>query len=107
MGFFDLFKRKKQSPIHNNYGPLGSSTNPIPVRGVPASYVYVSKLELEDGSPVDIMRFGSGSVDVCSEIVDFYYAYDSEGKEVGSFIICPYCPETSNMPPAGFIFKIK
>lgn len=93
------------SPIHDNYGPLGSDTNPLPVCGIPASHGFVSKLELEDGTPVTIKRFGSGNVDVCDETVDFYDAFDGYGRKVASFVICPYCPETSNEPPAGFRFK--
>lgn len=93
------------SPIHNNYGPLGCDTNPVPVCGIPASHGFVNKLELADGTPVTIKRFGSGNVDVCDETVDFYDAFDGLGKKVASFVICPYCPETSNEPPAGFRFK--
>ena len=93
------------SPIHNNYGPLGCETNPVPVCGIPASHGFVNKLELADGTPVTIKRFGSGNVDVCDETVDFYDAFDGLGKKVASFVICPYCPETSNEPPAGFRFK--
>ena len=95
----------EENPIHDSFGPLGSNTNPIPVCGIPASYDFVSRLELENGTPVNIKRFGSGNVDVCSETVDFYYAYDNAGNEVGKFVICPYCPETSKYPPEGFRFK--
>lgn len=99
------FGNVDENPIQGNYGPFGSETNPVPVCGIPASYDYVEKLELADGTSVRIERFGSGNVDVCSETVDFYDAYDSAGNVVASFVICPYCPETSNQPPEGFRFK--
>lgn len=100
------FGNIEDNPINGNHGPLGSETNPVPVCGIPASYDYVGKLELADGTPVKIKRFGSGSVDVCSETVDFYDAYDSAENVVASFVICPYCPETSKLPPEGFRFKV-
>lgn len=129
MGLFDFFGKKKKEEqeaadllkaliqyqvessqdgvdtddIPTGYGPYGlCKTNPVPTRGVPGSYEYLSRLRTKNGLFIENSRIGSTSApDVTSGMVDMY-AISSGGESLGTVYLCPYHKRNSGKAPEGF-----
>ncbi len=129
MGLFDFFGKKKKEElaaaellkaiiqyqtdsrwegvetddIPKGYGPFGlCKTNPIPTRGIPGSYKYLSRLRTSGGHTIESSRTGSTSAeDVTSGMIDMY-SISSGGVGLGTVYICPYHTRNSEKAPDGF-----
>lgn len=80
-------------------------TNPIPVRGITGSYVYLNKLRLTDNQPVTSKRIRALKVVDANILVDEYEIYDSRNGLVCKLYICPYHQRISCKAPRGFIVQ--
>lgn len=80
-----------------------SSSNPIPIHGVPNSKIYLNKLRLYDGTPITYERKGSTSDFSIKSMIDKYSIYNQEGKEIAIIYISPYHLKCSEKVPEGFI----
>lgn len=90
------------SRILGAYGEYGYSTsNPIPVRGVPASYHYLDSLKDSDGNKIKYNRTGTFSSPVTDEIIDGYDIFSIRGNKIGTIYICPYVDNDASYAPKG------
>lgn len=77
-------------------------TNPIPVRGIGGSRVYLNKLRSVDGQPVTTKRLRSLKVVDANTLVDEYEAYDRQNRVLCKLYVCPYHQRVSRKAPKGF-----
>lgn len=86
------------------YGDFGLTTsNPIPINGIPASYAYMDRLRQANGKKISYKRIGTFSSDITSEIIDGYKFFSEDGTELATIYICPYVNANPNKAPKGFI----
>lgn len=92
--------------IPGAYGEYGlCATNPIPVRGIPANEVYLSKLALLSGEEFTWQRIGSTGADNIKDPIDMYQITTNDGVDLCSIYISPYQNVISNTAPKGFYIK--
>lgn len=82
-----------------------SVNNPIPIKGVQASYSFLDKLLTSKGEPIQYKRLGSFNSSVVKELIDGYAITDNLGHSLGTIYICGYCNVEDPEPPTGFIIK--
>lgn len=93
----------KDDVIPQGYGEFGlTSTNPIPVYGIPENEDYLSKLRLQNGEKIFWERVGSVSADNINEPIDKYLIKNHNGKKITYLYISPYHLNTSMKAPKGF-----
>ncbi|GAA4410237.1 hypothetical protein GCM10023187_34590 [Nibrella viscosa] len=86
------------------YGAFGyDRTNPIPVKGIINSSVYLNRLRTPDGLPVAWQRLGSTHSPVSRHPIDTYRIEDLSGSELTVLYLSPYEQTTSHRAPAGFL----
>ena len=91
--------------INGAYGPYGiSSSNPIPVKGVPCSKTYLSHLRTLNGGNVSFERVCSLKSPVVDTPVDLYHLFDENKNMVGEVYLSAYQVITSVTPPEGFLY---
>ena len=89
--------------INGAYGPYGvSASNPIPVKGVPCSKLYLSHLRTLSGGIVNFERVCSLKSPVVDTPVDLYHLFDENKNKVGEGYLSAYQAITSTTPPEGF-----
>jgi hypothetical protein len=94
-----------QNEIPIGYGEFGLEiTNPVPVCGVLAGYMYLQRLRLSDGSKVTCQRIGSMRAPNLSEIIDGYKIF-ANGSQIVTIYLAPYNKKTSTKAPKGFILS--
>jgi len=129
MGLFDIFGKKKREEqeaaemlkalfeyqieategavdtddIPNGYGPFGlCKTNPVPIRSIPSSKEYLSRLRTKEGRTIESSRIGSTHAkDVTNGAIDIYRV-GSGGVDLGTIYLCPYHRKNSEKAPEGF-----
>lgn len=90
------------SRILGAYGEYGYSTsNPIPVRGVSASYNYLESLRDYKGNKIKYNRIGTFSSPITDEIIDGYDIFSISGNKIGTIYICPYVDNDAPYAPKG------
>ncbi|MBA4147045.1 MAG: hypothetical protein H0X66_02945 [Verrucomicrobia bacterium] len=77
-------------------------TNPIPVRGIVSSNIYLERLLTSEGKKVDYKRNGSLIVPNISGNID-EYEISQNGRPLCKLYISPYNQRISGRPPRGFI----
>lgn len=82
-----------------------SVNNPVPIKGVQASYTFLDKLLTSKGEPIQYKRLGSFSSSIIKELIDGYAVTDNLGHSLGTIYICGYCNVENPEPPTGFIIK--
>lgn len=93
----------KTDVIPEGYGEYGlCSTNPVPVRGIASSEVYLGKLRLENGEAIKWQRVGSTGAPNIKNSIDIYRIHTVSGREVGLIYISPYQATTSKIAPKGY-----
>lgn len=93
----------KDDVIPQDYGEFSlTSTNPIPVYGIPENEDYLSKLRLQNGEKIFWERVGSVSADNINEPIDKYLIKNHNGKKITYLYISPYHLNTSMKAPKGF-----
>lgn len=94
----------KTDVIPNTYGEYGlCETNPIPVKGIPASEIYLKKLRLENGDKIQWHRIGSLGSENIEGPIDMYSIKTLSGEEICIIYISPYQSVISQKAPKGFI----
>lgn len=92
--------------IPGAYGEYGlCSTNPVPVRGIPANEYYLKKLALISGDEFTWKRVGSTSAPNIKDPIDIYSITTKSGVYICDIFISPYQNVISNKPPRGFRIK--
>ena len=86
------------------YGEYGLTTsNPIPINGIPASYAYMDRLRQTNGNNVSYKRIGTFTSEITDEIIDGYKLYSDSGIELATIYICPYVNANPSKAPKGFV----
>ena len=80
-------------------------TNPIPVRGITASEIYLRRLVLESGEDIKWHRTGSTSTENINGCIDIYSITSLSGERICALYISPYQSTISNTAPKGFKLK--
>ena len=94
----------KTDVIANAFGEYGlCETNPIPVKGIPASEIYLKKLRLENGEKIQWYRIGSTGAENIKGSIDMYSIKTLSGEEICIIYISPYQSVISQKAPKGFI----
>lgn len=78
------------------------ASNPIPVKGIPSSEIYLSRLRLENGEKIKWNRLFSTRSNNINGPIDMYVIETISGKEICKIYISPYQSITSNKAPKGF-----
>ena len=92
--------------IKGAFGTYGMTlTNPVPIKGVQASYTFLDNLLTNLGEPILYKRLGSYSSPVTKELIDGYAISTKSGRSLGTIYICGYCNVVNPDPPVGFIIK--
>lgn len=92
--------------IPGGFGEFGlTETNPVPVNGVIANEMYLSRLVSESGYPLCWHRVGSTQVSNIKMPVDIYEITDNAGVPLPTIYISSYHPRMSNRAPKGFKIK--
>jgi len=77
-------------------------TNPVPVRGIGGSRIYLNNLRLADGQPVAAKRIRSLKVVDANTLVDEYEVFDAQQRVLCKLYVCPYHQRVSRKAPKGF-----
>lgn len=80
-------------------------TNPVPVRGIPANEVYLSRLRLLSGEDFSWKRIGSFGANNIGQPIDGYQITTKSGTDLCVIYISPYQNTISNKAPKGFYLK--
>lgn len=92
--------------IPTGHGKFGHDiTNPIPVRGIPANTVYLSRLRTEDGRPIKWERIGSFHAENIESPIDGYRIFDQTQAQIAVLYISPYHKRISGKAPKGFLLS--
>jgi hypothetical protein len=83
------------------------ATNPVPVRGIGGSRIYLARLRSLDGKPITTKRLRSLKVVDANTLVDEYEASDQHNRVLCKLYICPYHQRVSRKAPNGFILATK
>ncbi|WP_426491240.1 hypothetical protein [Hymenobacter sp. 102] len=87
-------------------GPFGIvPTNPVPVAGIVSSALYLRRLRLPDGRPVEWRRTGSRTAAGIDNPVDCYRVTDANNQLVAEVFISPYHQRISGRAPAGLVLS--
>ena len=81
------------------------ATNPIPVKGIGASQIYLERLVTDTGVEIKWDRIGSTSVKNIDGCIDIYNITSFSGEKICTMYISPYQSIISNTAPKGFKFK--
>jgi len=93
----------KTDVIPEGYGEYGlCATNPVPVKGISASEIYLGKLRLESGEEIKWQRVGSTGAPNIKNCIDMYAIQSVSGRQIGTIYISPYQSTTSKLAPKGF-----
>jgi len=96
----------KTDVIPNSYGEYGlCETNPIPVKGIPASEIYLRQLRLENGEKIQWQRIGSIGAENIKGSIDMYRIKTLSGEDICVIYISPYQSIISQKAPKGFIIE--
>ncbi len=88
--------------IPEGHGEFGhESTNPVPVKGIPSSEIYLGRLRWE-GAPVTWRRLGSFGAENIEMPIDGYEILDANSARVAMIYISPYHKTISRKAPKGF-----
>ena len=89
--------------IPNAKGPFGlSSSNPVPVYGIPSNEIYLGRLRMPNGDLLRWRRLQSISHENIEKSIDDYEIFDRSGATIAHIYISAYHWRTSLKPPAGF-----
>lgn len=92
--------------IPGGFGEYGlCKSNPIPVKGIPASEIYLKELSLENGEKIQWHRIGSTGSDNINGPIDMYAIKTLSGEDVCVLYISPYQSTISQKAPKGFIIQ--
>lgn len=92
--------------IPSGFGEYGlCKSNPVPVKGIPASEIYLKKLRLENGEEIQWHRIGSTGAENINGPIDMYSIKTLSGKDVCVIYISPYQSTISQKAPKGFLIK--
>lgn len=92
--------------IKDAYGQYGITlTNPVPIKGVNASYAFLDDLLTLQGEPIQYKRLGAYNSPIVKELVDGYAISTKSGKPLCTIYICGYCNIENPEAPVGFILK--
>ncbi len=92
--------------IPGAYGEYGlCCTNPIPVRGVPASEIYLRSLRLLSGESITWERVFSVHAPNIDNPIDLYSISMKDGKHICDIYISPYQNVISSTAPKGFYIE--
>lgn len=82
-------------------------TNPVPIRGVPGSYKYLSWLRTAEGLRITTRRLGSFHAPAgITGLIDGYEVTDEQGRKCPTIYISPYHPANSLKAPKGYKLKL-
>ncbi len=90
-GLLSVNDGEQSDQLSNAYGSFGYDTsNPIPVKGIMSSAIYLGRLRTLDEQPVTWERFGSFSSEVSPHPVDGYRIWSASGTELKMLFISSY-----------------
>ena len=78
------------------------ASNPVPVKGVPASYKYLESLKHITGVKFTYDRRGSTGAPNIKNPIDIYTVKSPDGKELATIYISPYHKRISRKAPKDF-----
>lgn len=77
------------------------AADPIIVSSIPEAYQYLSRLQSEDGAPIQFQRIGSLGTTKSGNPIDEYRIFTDRGNALGSLYVSCYGASTTTKCPAG------